>query len=434
MSYSFKSSVEAIKSARSKAAKKIELERLLMDETCSLMVKYTLDPYITFGVSKATVKDITDEVDGGTGDGVSDSFDFSDDTWEMLDKLKDRELTGNEALKQIRQEYSYLNEEGAYALKTILSKTLNAGCGATLVNSVQKGLIPKFDCMLAHKFEPHRIDQWPQLIEPKYDGVRVLALIDLDKQEVRFTSREGNDFTTFDHLTADALLVAKTLTETRPELSDKTKFVLDGEVMSGQFNKTVGDVRRKDFAATDARFYLFSWLTLADFEEGKTKLTLLDIRNVLEDAINLLPSDENMFYLTPRYLVSSTSEIMAFYAKFRDMGLEGAIVKNPKKPYTCRRNHAWMKIKANESVDVTVIDCVEGTGKNVGKLGALVVALDNGVECNVGSGLSDEQRESFWDNTDEVIGRTVEVSYHEVTPDGSLRHPVFQRFRDDKAA
>jgi len=55
---------------------------------------------------------------------------------------------------------------------------------------------------------------------------------------------------------------------------------------------------------------------------------------------------------------------------------------------------------------------------------------------NVGSGFSDEDRDSYWNNQSAIIGRTAEILCDAVTQnqDGSysLRFPRFDRFRDDK--
>ncbi|MER9496402.1 hypothetical protein NKI86_32140, partial [Mesorhizobium sp. M0320] len=73
-----------------------------------------------------------------------------------------------------------------------------------------------------------------------------------------------------------------------------------------------------------------------------------------------------------------------------------------------------------------------------------------GVEVRVGGGFSDPLREECLEACQKATtgqelvvergvkkryfegGRLVEVEFHEVTPDGSLRHPRFIRFRDDK--
>ena len=55
-----------------------------------------------------------------------------------------------------------------------------------------------------------------------------------------------------------------------------------------------------------------------------------------------------------------------------------------------------------------------------------------GVDVQVGSGLTDDIRESVWNMPNAFVGRLIEVRYQEVTPDGSLRFPTFVCFRNDK--
>ena len=74
-------------------------------------------------------------------------------------------------------------------------------------------------------------------------------------------------------------------------------------------------------------------------------------------------------------------------------------------------------------------------------LGGLIVVgfTEDGtrVECNVGSGFSDELRNEIWNNQKNWLGRTVVIKYQEVSKSkskevASLRFPTFERDRDDK--
>ena len=83
-----------------------------------------------------------------------------------------------------------------------------------------------------------------------------------------------------------------------------------------------------------------------------------------------------------------------------------------------------------------VTDVEEGTGKNVGRLGALVCSgRDDGrdITVNVGSGFTDDNRVEFWSSRSELPGNVVEVRADAITKnqDGtySLRFPRFLRFR-----
>ena len=57
---------------------------------------------------------------------------------------------------------------------------------------------------------------------------------------------------------------------------------------------------------------------------------------------------------------------------------------------------------------MTVKATEEGTGRNVGKLGALIVeGNDDGkfIKTNVGSGLTDGNRDEFWKAKEKLIGQ-----------------------------
>jgi DNA ligase-1 len=110
------------------------------------------------------------------------------------------------------------------------------------------------------------------------------------------------------------------------------------------------------------------------------------------------------------------------------------MIKDPQAIYECKRTASWLKLKPWIEVSLTVVETEEGTGKNVGRMGALVCeGLDDGrhIRVNVGSGFTDQQREDFWNCR--ADGYVVEVRADAVTQnqDGSysLRFPRFLRFR-----
>jgi DNA ligase-1 len=118
-------------------------------------------------------------------------------------------------------------------------------------------------------------------------------------------------------------------------------------------------------------------------------------------------------------------------------GYEGIMIKSMDAPYECKRSDFWMKWKPTISVDLAIVGFEEGTGRNKGRLGAIICeGEDNGrhIRVNVGSGLTDSNRDEYWSSRDDLLGHLVEVQADAVTQnqDGSysLRFPRFLRFRD----
>ena len=103
--------------------------------------------------------------------------------------------------------------------------------------------------------------------------------------------------------------------------------------------------------------------------------------------------------------------------------------------YEFRRTSVLLKCKKMSDLDLPLIGFEEGTGKNAGKLGAIIVDY-KGNKVKVGSGFTDELREEIWKNQDIWLGRTIVVQYFEITTNQnggiSLRFPIYIDYRTDK--
>ena len=108
-------------------------------------------------------------------------------------------------------------------------------------------------------------------------------------------------------------------------------------------------------------------------------------------------------------------------------------------PYECKRVKTLIKVKKFFDISLRVVNVEEGTGRNKGKLGAIVCKyFDNTV--NGGSGQTYEQRFYYWEHKHEILNKIVDVKYKEVTTDKktglkSLQFPTFSCIRNssDKA-
>lgn len=104
-------------------------------------------------------------------------------------------------------------------------------------------------------------------------------------------------------------------------------------------------------------------------------------------------------------------------------------------PYETKRTKNLLKVKAMQDCDLKIIGFEEGTGKNKGTLGAVIVDY-KGFKVKVGSGFTDKDREYFWNNATKLLGRVITVQYFEETTNkkgdsSSLRFPVFVELREE---
>lgn len=279
----------------------------------------------------------------------------------------------------------------------------------------------KHFCMLAHKYDPKRVEKWPVAVEPKLDGVRVLVFV--SPGAVLFRSRSDKPFPALDWM------APRISSHVADAFGAHASVVLEAEAVSGSFNTTVSSVRRKSVSADDAELYVFDIVPRTEFDVGKSVLPYFNRREVLARMYGL-DSWPSFFNLLSVDYAHSHHAVVRLYRAAREQGLEGVMVKDAHARYERKRSHAWMKMKAEESVDVPVVGRFAGEGKHAGRLGGLIVK-HGGVEVRVGTGFTDTQREELWEcKFTQLHNRIVEVQYHEETPDGSLRHPRFVRFRD----
>lgn len=394
--------------------------------------RLALDPMITFGLKQIPEKKDED------GPGLSWN-DFS----LLASSLRNRNITGNAARDAVVEAIKKATQEqwnGWY--RRILIKDLRCGTSEKTINKVVEKKyahysVPVFSCQLAHDSANHEAKvSGKKYIEVKLDGVRVITIVRADGTVDMF-SRNGKELVNFPHIAEQISNVVKT------KGTDKNiDVVLDGEVMSSSFQDLMKQVHRKsDVQSTDAVLHLFDTIPLADFEKGvwdkdqETRSAMLYYWH--KTYKDLLPNvavvghelvDLDTMQGQARFKMINTQAIAG--------GYEGIMLKDPKAPYECKRSTAWLKLKPFIEVSLTVTAVEEGTGRNVGKLGALVCeGVDDGktIRVNCGSGFSDSDRDAFWANRDALIGQVVEVRADAVTQnqDGSysLRFPRFLHFR-----
>ncbi len=390
--------------------------------------RLALDPMITFGLKQIPEK--TDE----DGPGLPwDSFTL------IITGFVNRSLTGNLArttVDQMMKSATKAEWNGWY--RRILIKDLRCGVSEKTINKVVEKKyvnysIPVFGCQLAHDSANHEAKvSGKKLIEVKLDGVRVITIVRTDGRVDMF-SRNGKELVNFPHI-IDQLKFVASIGGIDHDM------VLDGEVMSSSFQDLMKQVHRKsDVQSKDAVLNLFDVLTLEEFEAGYSETPQGRRSEILHNWHSVYETSMPNITVVGNELVDlDTDEGQTRYKEINAQavagGYEGIMIKDPNAGYECKRSVAWLKLKPFIEVSLTVVETEEGTGRNAGKMGALVCeGVDDGKEIrvNVGSGFSDQQREDFWNCR--ADGHIIEVRADAVTQnqDGSysLRFPRFLRFR-----
>jgi DNA ligase 1 len=387
------------------------------------------NPYYVFGVKKVP------ETDSITGQ-INPWPRF----WALCEALRTRSITGHAArdrIQEIAEQFDSVEWNGL--ARRVLIKDLRCGITERTLNKVlgnTEWQIPVFECQLATDSEKHTGKLvGKKRIEQKLDGVRVLAV--MSTHGVNLYSRNGKPFDNFPH-------IVETLEKIRSKLLWQKRgytFVLDGEIIGESFQALMKQAQRKSDIKTDGMVYsVFDIIPMEDFERGfwnsqqHKRLALLEEYRAVFDTTDCV---RIMDGIEVDLDTAEGHDVMRRYATDAvEAGFEGIMIKDLGAPYECRRSTFWLKWKPTITVDLNIVGFEQGTGRNTGRLGAIIcegVDDDRNIRVNVGTGFSDADRDGYWSTRDELLGHVVEVMADAVTQnqDGtySLRFPRFVRFR-----
>jgi bifunctional non-homologous end joining protein LigD len=366
-------------------------------------------------------------------------------SWLLL-KKRDRGATKGDILKENRSVVSHKTLEDMLeteAQKSFKRKKINqiriheAGESEYLVNAPIRAIPHNITPMLASVVrEPFDHADW--IFEVKWDGYRAIA--EVREGNVALYSRNGISFNEKFSPLVEALR------------NFRFDALLDGEIV------VVDDLGRPDFQALQhyqgsgsghLLYYVFDLLFLQGHD--MTGLPLLRRKEILK---KILPASPKV-----RFGGHVEQEGVLFYKTVKEKGLEGIVAKHGQSMYEPgRRSRQWLKVKTQLTQDAVIAGFTEpGGGRQ--HFGALVLGVYEGEQFtyigHVGSGFSAKnlteiretlgplvQKESTFTREPETNTPVTwvrpelvcEVRLSGWTEEGVMRHPVFLRLRDDKAA
>lgn len=203
-------------------------------------------------------------------------------------------------------------------------------------------------------------------------------------------------------------------------LQDLPPFPLEGELWGGRgtFEQTVSIVKKLQPHS--------DWLQL--------KFAIFDVPQAPGGFTARLTKAKDWFAAHPsayafvisQIPVQDQTHLQKELQRIEMLDGEGLIVRRPDAIYAVGRSPEILKVKQYQDAEATVVAHLPGKGRNVGRLGSLLVVLADGTRFKIGSGFSDADRES-----PPPIGTVVTFKFYGKYQSGLPRFPSFLRIRLD---
>lgn len=384
------------------------------NELLKKVLEYTYNPYKKYGVSEKIMNNITSNRTS------------SKTIFELLDTLSLNNI--NDSLRNEIGAFKNSNLEHWDLYEKMILKDLKCNISSKTINKVWPGLIStsetgaSVNCMLASKFDFEKPPTGNMFITEKLDGMRIWAMID-DIGNIELYTRQGK-------LVEGCIQVENAISEL-----GLNNVILDGELLAtgcsyeNVYKETIKRARNKNEVKTGLAFHVFDIITMEEYQNKMGTRRYSERRKI----VDTLQENEFVKIVPLLYKGNNIDEVLKLLDEYRAAGAEG-LMCNIDKVYEFKRSKGCLKLKVMQTMDLKIIDFIEGTGKYVNMLGALVVYF-KGNSVGIGTGFNDMDRQYIWDNRDKLLGRVVELRYFEITKDKngieSLRFPSFVCIREE---
>lgn len=319
--------------------------------------------------------------------------------------------------------WDYLESLGYDVVRRPEKKTVHLVLESEKMNGAQEKRLDKLDGVFSEK------------LDGLFSMVTVVPCGSSKEPEIRHWNRtgkampackalDGTIYLALSEKVGQALLLISEVT------SDDPLAKLSGHLNP---NRTV----EHDFEPTNMQDNFHDVITLSEFINGKSTEPFYSRHDLLERLfedplthVNIIP----MYY-------GSLEDAHKYAEDIWAMKGEGVVYANPHGGWVAgKRDETKIKLKEKLSYDVTVIGMCSGKkgSKYEHTLGKLLVAFrafgDPEGEFIIVpiSGMTDAQRDDWWNHPDHIIGACVKMDAKSFTENGNLREPRYKETRYDK--
>ena len=358
-----------------------------------------------------------------------------DSIFKLLDKLATNNI--NDLLRfEVRDLLVNMDLDLRNLIRMILLKDLRAGISSKSINKSIPGLIPEFGVMLADSYwkKQSKVKHKDFIITKKLDGHRLVMIKD-HNGNIEFRTRQGKPMEDLvdierecQNLPNGIVLDGELIAVNRDNLHSKDLYALTTKLC------------RKKGIKRDLEFNVFDYIPYDDFIKGHSDIKCIKRKGIVHNLIEM--NCGNWVIEVPvLYSGDDTSMVEKLLDEITEAGGEGVMVNLSDAPYDCKRTSNILKVKKFNEADVRVLDLLEGTGKNKGRLGSITIQFEHEGElwtCDCGSGFNDDELDLYWEHKELLLNKIVTIKYFEVTKDSKtgkygLRFPTWtHRIRDDK--
>lgn len=409
-----------LQDTRSLNDKKLIIYKNKNDELFKKCLLFLLDSNITTGIS-------TKKWDKINHTHESDINDFDN----LLDYISKNNSGRDSDVVVCKSWCRDQSEEIQEFAKQIITKKFRLGCDKKVVNSVIPGLIPSWDVQQAFPMSDTNMpkkNEWFALSQ-KLNGNNA------GYYKGKLISRQGKVFSGLDHIIEDM-----------KKIPDCDNYFFNGELIrknidnlsdNDNFQIGTGIINSDDSNKSCIQFIIYEMIPVEEFEKGESKYKYKDRKQkyLIPLSETISKKELNSLRVVPFvYEGTDVSVIESLLNEANETGWEGLML-NKDTVWKNKRNNGILKVKSFKHADILCTGVVEGDGKYKGTLG-LIKCDYKGYELGVGSGFTDSQRNFFWNNPDEIIGKIIQIKYKGETQNKnggiSVQFPIFEIVRTDK--